>query len=116
MRQKPDPLESHPSLGPLFEPVKTGPLYRKSDPYTSRLSAAEMRGSARLAALHRLVLDLVQQHPGCTANELARIAGASDPRRINRRLSELEKAGHVKSAGTKVDPITNRRGLRWWPT
>jgi predicted HTH transcriptional regulator len=106
------PYGSRPSFGPLLD---VGPPVRREGPDTSREAAVALKGSKRLGELQHLALEAVKTHPGSTANELSQHEGFPDPRIINRRLSELKRAGKVKTVGTSVDPATGRRGMRWWP-
>ena len=95
-------------------PVATSSLARTTDPYTSQESAAEMRDTEKLGRAQRLTLNTVRAYPGYTANHLARAMNMPAPRRINRRLSELERADLIRSDGDEVDPVTGRRCLKWW--
>jgi hypothetical protein len=95
-------------------PLGNETLARTSGPSTSRESAESLRGSAALAEAQRLALALVRQYPGSTAAELSRLAGHADPRRVNRRLSELARAGLAFTCGTKPDPDTGRACHRWF--
>ena len=101
--------------GPLLELLDPRPLARPADPHTSHEAAIKLKGSVRLRKLQAVTLDLVQRLPGLTGNDLARFAGTDDSRKIPRRLRELERAGYIKVKGTAVDPVTGRRGVRWWP-
>ena len=112
-RQRPDPHEMGPQ-GPLLD-LLDRPLARPADPYTSHEAAVHMKGSERLRLLQAVALDMVQKNPGEIANKLSRLAGSEDSRKIPRRLRELERAGLIKAEGTDVDPVTGRRGVRWWP-
>lgn len=101
-------------------PVPTSPLHRRSDPETSAASAEAMKGSDALKTGQGRAYYAVFTNPGSTALELARLLGDADPRRVNRRLSELRTAGLVVNAPvgskhrSKVDPETGRSALRWW--
>lgn len=97
-------------------PVPTSSLVRREGPWTSERAAAELRGTKALAKMQLDALVLVLNNPGCTANMLTRIAGHGDPRVVNRRLSELERADLVRRDGVCHDPNTNRPGFLWWPT
>lgn len=96
-------------------PVAVLPLARTTDPATSQRAASELVGSAKLGQEQLAALCLVRAYPGKTANELARIAGYGDPRKVNRRLRELERVELVKDYGTTKDRVTNKECLRWWP-
>lgn len=96
-------------------PVPTLPLARNSDPATSKAAADSLRGSKALGQAQLTALCLVRAYPGSTANTLARLAGDGDPRKINRRLRELQRAELIKDEGEVADSITHKRCLRWWP-
>jgi predicted transcriptional regulator len=98
MSQKPDP--------------KT--LARTSDPSTSKQAAKEILANLPEARQH--ALDAVRQYPGFTSNELAQKAGDGDPRKINRRLAELERVGLVQRDPPRVCSISGRRAAIWYPT
>jgi len=115
MTQKSDPSEVRPSYGPLFDLLARGLPARVEGPETSRAAAVALKGSKRLGEMTALALAAVKLHPGSTANELSQYEGMADPRILNRRLSELKRAGKVKALGTRSDPYTGRRGQRWWP-
>jgi hypothetical protein len=70
---------------------RQGRLARSDGPETSRAAARQV--APKLSGLRARVLDLVREHPGCTATELAHHAGDGDPRRVNRRLPELVRDG-----------------------
>lgn len=130
-RQAGDPSEMRGFLGPLFEPsparpVPTGPLYSDGDKRTSAMAAAELKADPRrLGELQQEALGLVREWPGRTCKTLANFAQlrARDDskgiewwrQRIGRRLSELERAGLVKSGASEVDSDTGRRAVTWWP-
>jgi hypothetical protein len=98
----------------VAEPVPVLPLARKTDPQTSQGAAGSLIGSKALGDMQRRALALVERYQGCTSNELSRLAGDGDPRRINRRLRELARADLIHEHGTKVDEVTGKRGLCWW--
>lgn len=100
------------------EPLPCGcgrnlPLSRHTDPATSHEAAAAIR--PRLSALQARVLALVIPNPDRTATELAQLAHEADPRRVNRRLSELLRDGWVEVSGTRPCEVTGRSAqtYRW---
>ena len=106
-------------LNPPAYPLRTSPLARHSDPVTSKEAALDMRGSVRLGELQGLALRMVRSFPGAMAQELSTYSGQSDPRTLNRRLSELRKAGLVTNRpGTpdefRRNPESGKRCQRWW--
>lgn len=68
-----------------------------------------------LGKMQERVLELVVRRPGLTAEELSRAAGEVDPRRVNRRLPELERLGLV-NRGDPRPGSSGRRCATWWPT
>ena len=118
---------------PLFVPTESGermpvptlPLARNTDPSTSKEAAASLaevwlafltnKGITQLGQAQLDALCLVRAYPGKTALELSRAAGHEDPRHVNRRLRELERVELIVVRGSSVDPITRKRGMRWWP-
>lgn len=88
-------------------------LARTTDPATSKLGAIDV--APRLAGLHATVLSMVERYPGHTSSELAKYCGVPDPRRINRRLPELEVAGQVVRCETRKCKVTGRVAATWRP-
>lgn len=95
-------------LPSLFDPPA---LARRSDPETSQAASRQIRGD--LGRIQSTVLQLVKEHPGKTAPELARAAGIHDPRVVNRRLPELEKAGLVERCTPRKCSLSNRKAATW---
>ncbi|MEQ8767174.1 MAG: winged helix-turn-helix domain-containing protein [Planctomycetota bacterium] len=82
------------------------PLARQTDPATSHEAAAAIR--PQLGALQTRVLALIHAHPDRTATELAGLAFEADPRRVNRRISELLRDGRAEVSGTRPCDVTGR--------
>jgi DNA-binding MarR family transcriptional regulator len=76
------------------------PLWRNTDPETSREAGVHMLAGGQ-KAMQAKALQAVRDHPGATATELAEAAGIGDPRKLNRRLPELERAGLVERGETR---------------
>ena len=91
----------------------TPPLFRRTDPATSREAAAHMVETGKLGEAQQRVLALVRRSPGLTALMLAEVAGEWDPRVINRRLPELERLGLIRRGEPKRQG-TGRRAVTWW--
>ncbi len=100
---------------PDLFPVAVLTPARRTDPATSKAAASALVGSVQLGQEQLAALCLVRAYPGKTSNELARIAGYGDPRKVNRRLRELERVEMVKDFGTTKDAVTHKACLRWWP-
>lgn len=87
-------------------------LARRSDPETSKAAAREIVPA--LSGLQARTLDLVRAHGGSTGTELSVHAGDSDPRVINRRLTELVQDGRVAIGVTRPCRITGKRCRTYW--
>jgi predicted HTH transcriptional regulator len=86
-------------------------LARREHPETSHKAARKV--ASKLPKLHAEVLEYVRQNPNRTCSELADIAGARDPRRVGRRLPELEAKGMLKRGPARRCTITNRDAATW---
>ena len=89
-------------------------LVRNTDPETSREAAEELRASGRLGELQGRVLDMGRSQPGLTINEYWPISGL-DKVCISPRFAELRRAALIEDRGKKVDRLTGRPCLCWWP-
>lgn len=89
-------------------------LARKEGPAESKLGALDVAG--RLGELQLFALEAVRRHPGSTASELAEAEGIGDPRRINRRLGELETLGLLTRGRGRPCRVTGRTAAPWYPT
>lgn len=90
------------------------PASRPSDPSTSHLAEAEITGDGSRARMMRKALELVRTHPGCTANELDQLAGSKDGS-IRKRLTDLEKAGLVRTGEVRKSRVTGKLNQTWYP-
>lgn len=88
-------------------------LSRSLHPETSKEAARQIESD--LPRLHRRVLDLIREHPGRTANELAAIAQDRDVRRVGRRLSELEEMVMIRRCASRRCEITGHTAATWEP-
>lgn len=86
-------------------------LARRTDPQESRAAALDI--APRVNQVQRDVLAMVRKHPGCTVSELASYFGARDPRRIGRRLPELERKGLVVRELGQPCTVTGESAARW---
>jgi DNA-binding HxlR family transcriptional regulator len=87
-------------------------LARNNDPLPSH-EAAEFV-APKLGMLQANVLALVKMRPAHTATELARMFSIGDPRRLNRRLPELERDGLVtRDESGAPCGVTGRKAARW---
>jgi hypothetical protein len=88
-------------------------LARRHDPATSKAGAVD--AALSLAKLQRDALEIVKRHPGMTSTEMADAEGMFDPRKINRRLGELETLGLVDRCEPRPCKITGRLAATWKP-
>lgn len=79
---------------------------RRSDPATSQMAAKAI--AKKLPGMQGWALRMVENYPRQTCNEIAAAIGLRDPRRIGRRLSELEKKGLVRCTGVRPCTVTGR--------
>ena len=114
------------SLGPVPRPrdyreTAARPRSHREDPEASRDAAERMQRTGAAAAHKRLTLELLAQHPGSTARQLAAAAGDAFLTTggrvmrdyellcaIRKRLSDCKRAGHARH-GETVDGETT-----WW--
>lgn len=96
---------------PYTLPTGPKPLSRSTDPRTSHEGAYKTLG--RQKRLQAEAYALVRANAGCTASELAAIAADRDPRRIGRRLVELERRGRIARGTPRKCRITGYRAGIW---
>lgn len=89
------------------------PLARAGDPITSHLAAEKIR--PHLAALHEWTVRCVTETPGATQGELGRKYCENDPRKIGRRLVEVERMGLLRRGDIRKCSISGRPAVTWWP-
>lgn len=88
------------------------PLFRKTDPATSRLAAAEI--VPKLGELQARAVEAVRATPGLTRNELADRHGW-EPAEISKRLTECDRLGRVRRGEARSCTRSNRSAATWWP-
>ena len=85
------------------------PLFRRSDPPTSRLAAARVR---EFSGDHcRRVLDALEQGPA-GQTEIAARCGLL-PHQVNKRLADLKRAGKVEPTGQRQLSASGRQERVW---
>jgi hypothetical protein len=101
--------------GRLFDTTSPDmtPLFRATDPETSRLAAAEI--ADHLPELHAWALDCVRESPGLTQRELGAKYCPEDLRKIGRRLGELVRRGLLREGDARSCSITGRAAGTYWP-
>lgn len=82
----------------------------------TRTSKTHGRARAALQPIQKQVLEAVRSWPDSTSQELASRSGEGDPRRLNRRLSELVALGFVKKGATRKCSVTGRQAAPYSPT
>jgi predicted transcriptional regulator len=97
------PRPDDPRQADLFGSNK---LRRREHPKTSHAAAQDV--APELGKLQAWALELVQSHPRYTVSEIAEYEELRDPRRLGRRLNELQELGLIRGAGERRCSITNR--------
>lgn len=96
-----------PAREPVFTLDDYTPLARSTDPDQSRASAAAIRPV--LGELQREAFEAVVRWPGRTGTELSQLSGHPDPRRLNRRLGEILRAGVIIESDVRPCEHTGRQ-------
>jgi len=99
--------DNHPDLS-------QGPGARATDPETSHLAAAELRGSKRLGELQRIALDLSFASPGSTMGEHSQVSGI-ERNVLSPRFNELRRAGFILYGDKRRCTTTGKTCLTIWP-
>ena len=97
---------------PLFE-RRSRQLRRGTDPTPSDLGAIDVL--PRLGKLQARALRAVGEWPGRTSTELAHLCGYGDPRRINRRITELVRGGLIIRGEIRTCTVTKRVAAVYYP-
>jgi len=106
--------ETMTQLSLLDRPAPSRPLHALADPPTSRLAAKALVASGAWGKQAQAVLDLVREHPGLTAGELALASGGRfDRYQVARRLSDLLAKGEVEQVGTRACTISGKVCVTW---
>jgi predicted ArsR family transcriptional regulator len=85
------------------------PLFRQSNPVTSRAAAARVREFA--GEHHRAILEALRAAPG-GASAIADRCGLV-AHQVGKRLHELAKAGLIEETGRLVESASGRREREW---
>lgn len=85
------------------------PLFRRTDPVTSRLAATEARSFR--GEHHRLILEALASAPGGASAIAARCGLLAH--QVNKRIHELAKAGSIVETGRLVASASGRQEREW---
>ena len=94
----------------LFDSYK---LARIGHPATSHQAAADI--AEHVGELTAWAAACVADHPGSTANELAKVFSQDDTRRIGKRLDGAVKAGLLRRGIVRRCRVSGRACTTWWP-
>lgn len=89
------------------------PLFRTTDPETSRESAVKV--SEKVTRLRAEFVSCLRAigHPA-TAQEVAATVAVANRESVRKRAAECVKAGLVKEMGTKKCSVTGQRATVYW--
>jgi predicted ArsR family transcriptional regulator len=85
------------------------PLFRRTDPVTSSLAAAEAQSFR--GEHHRAIIAALRSAPG-GASAIAERCGLV-AHQVGKRLHELAKAGLIEETGRLVESASGRREREW---
>lgn len=88
------------------------PLFRRSDPETSKAAGRAARETGLVGRHERLILTALELGPG-TKDEIAARTGALSEQQVARRMHGLHRAGRVEPTGT-TRPSRSGRPERVW--
>lgn len=101
----------------LFDPpVESPPLYRVTDPASSKAAAGRMQRSGRIAGNAMIALRLLAGHNGSTSVELFEAQGDKkllDRHEISRRLSTLEAKGLATKGPVRCCKVKGTEMVEW---
>lgn len=88
------------------------PLFRRSDPETSKAAGRAARDTGLVGRHERLILEALAAGPG-TKDEIAGRTGELSEQQVARRMHGLHRAGLVEPTGT-TRPSRSGRPERVW--
>lgn len=89
------------------------PTARATDPQSSLAAARRHLASGRSESNAATVLAAVRRWPGSTSRELSERIPL-ERHEVARRLSGLERAGHVRKGDHRICAISKTTALSWW--
>ncbi len=92
--------------------TETLPLFRRSDPETSKAAGRAARETGLVGRHERLILEALAAGPG-TKDEIAGRTGELSEQQVARRMHGLHRAGLVEPTGT-TRPSRSGRPERVW--
>lgn len=85
-----------------------------ADAQTSLWAYQEVLGdSLALTESYKEIVEVLNKKYGFTAYEIARYCGYSDPNKVRPRMTELKKAGIIRTVGQRPDRITRKTSYMW---
>lgn len=88
------------------------PLFRRTDPVTSKVAGIAARETGLVGRHERLILEALAAGPG-TKDEIASRTGELTEQQVARRMHGLHRAGRVEPTGT-TRPSRSGRPERVW--
>jgi predicted ArsR family transcriptional regulator len=89
--------------------LDTLPLFRRTDPVTSRDAAATVKAFA--GEHHQAILEALSHGPAGASGIAARCGLL--PHQVNKRITELAKAGRIVATGRVVESASGRGEREW---
>ena len=101
----------------MWRPRQDGPLFgnavaHRADPVTSHDAAAKVTASGARQRHADIVLATLDEHPDCTAPELARKCGLEEYQ-VRRRLTDLLQAGAATQGQPRACRVKGSRMVTW---
>lgn len=91
------------------------PLFRRSDPETSKAAGRAARETGLVGRHERLILEALAAGPG-TKDEIAGRTGELSEQQVARRMHGLHRAGLVEPTGTTRPSLSGRPERVWKAT
>ncbi len=95
-----------------MDPIKK--LTHSDDAITAHQAIPMFALSGKRQTHCELVLEAVQQFPGCTAITLMKRTGLKEYQ-VRRRLTDLKNQGLVRTGAITLDPTHQSEMVTWWP-
>ena len=92
-------------------PALMEPGARRTDPRTSKLAAREAKALAERH--HHLILECLRLYGPMGKDGIASHLHGIDGVAVCRRLTELERAGHIEPTGRTVTSMAGRQERQW---